>query len=105
MPTRPWRVASGEAARQLLARDQDFDLILCDMMMPEVSGVDLHAWLSDENPELAKQLIFVTGGAFTPRAREYLNHVDNERLEKPFDMVELRKIVASRIRELRAGRS
>ncbi len=96
---------SGEAARQLLARDQDFELILCDVMMPEVSGVDLHAWLSEENPDLANQLIFVTGGAFTPRTREYLNHVDNARLEKPFDVIELRKTVASRICELRAGRS
>ena len=39
-------------------------------------------------------LIFITGGAFTPRTREYLNQVDNLRIEKPFDVANFRKIVA-----------
>jgi len=91
--------ASGKAARELLEQDQQFDLILCDLMMPHVSGMELHEWLSEENPRLAKQLIFVTGGAFTPRARDYLKTVDNLRLEKPFDVATFKKIVGNMIRE------
>jgi two-component system cell cycle sensor histidine kinase/response regulator CckA len=90
--------STGEGARRILESDQAFDVILCDMMMPGISGMDLHAWLSELNPHLAEQVIFVTGGAFTPRAREYLSRVDNIRLEKPFDVANFKRIVHDRIR-------
>jgi CheY-like chemotaxis protein len=89
---------SGAAARRILEADQAFDLILCDMMMPKVSGMDLHRWLAQVNPTLARRLIFITGGAFTPKARAYLRQVDNLRLEKPFDVANFKKIVAEMIR-------
>ncbi len=84
---------SGAEARKLLETDRAFDLVLCDMMMPEVSGMDLHQWLLEAHPTLAERVIFITGGAFTPRTREYLNQVDNLRIEKPFDVANFRKIV------------
>jgi len=65
--------------------------------MPYISGIDLHAWLMEVNPRLAKQLIFITGGAFTPRAREYLRKVDNLRLEKPFDVANFKKMLSELI--------
>jgi PAS domain S-box-containing protein len=77
--------ASGEEAREILAADRAFDLIFCDLMMPRVTGMDLHAWLVSESPELAGQMVFITGGAFTPRAREFLARVENLRLEKPLE--------------------
>lgn len=89
---------NGEAARDILERDQAFDVILCDMMMPRYSGMDLHAWLCERHPAVAERLIFITGGAFTPRTREYLARVSNLRIEKPFDIVNFKKIVADRIR-------
>ena len=91
------QAASGTEAIAILEKDQSFDLVLCDMMMPEISGMDLHEWLAESQPQLARQLIFITGGAFTPRARDYLSKVDNIRLEKPFDMANFRKIVGDRI--------
>jgi CheY-like chemotaxis protein len=96
--------SSGAAARQLLEKDQGFDLILCDMMMPTVSGMDLHQWLLANHPVLAERLIFVTGGAFTPKAREYLSKVDNLRLEKPFDVANFKKIVNDHVTLARGGR-
>jgi PAS domain S-box-containing protein len=92
----------GGVARQILEGDQTFDAILCDMMMPNVSGMDLHAWLGEAYPDLARRLVFVTGGAYTPRAREYLSKVDNIRLDKPFDAANFKKIVGSVIREAKA---
>jgi PAS domain S-box-containing protein len=91
--------STGENAKQILENDQKFDLILCDMMMPKVSGMDLHAWLLQEIPRLAKQLIFVTGGAFTPRAREYLEKIDNIRLEKPFDVTKFISVVNDQLQQ------
>jgi signal transduction histidine kinase/CheY-like chemotaxis protein len=84
---------SGERAVAILEKDQSFDVILCDMMMANVSGIDVHRWLVEHQPRLARKLVFVTGGAFTPNAREYLEKVDNLRLEKPFDVTNLQKMV------------
>jgi hypothetical protein len=52
--------------------------------------MDLHGWLVERCPDLADKMIFVTGGAFTPKAKEFLNRVGNPRLEKPFDPRSLR---------------
>jgi two-component system cell cycle sensor histidine kinase/response regulator CckA len=95
-------VTSGEAAKVLLSCDQRFDVIVCDLMMPEVTGMDLHRWVAEQYPELATRMIFVTGGAFTPKAREFLARVDNPRLEKPFDprslQAWLRRMINDRLR-------
>jgi CheY-like chemotaxis protein len=57
--------------------------------MPDVSGVDVYAWIRAEAPALARKVVFMTGGAFTPRARELLERVPNRRVEKPFELSEL----------------
>jgi FixJ family two-component response regulator len=66
--------------------------------MSQVSGTELHAWLAKHHPKLAKQVVFITGGAFTPKARDYLASVDNLTLEKPFNAAELRQRVANAVR-------
>jgi PAS domain S-box-containing protein len=85
---------SGRAAMDRLGGDPRFDLILCDVMMPDISGLDLHAWLCEKHPRLAGQVVFITGGVFTPRATEYLARVKNVRVEKPFDSNSLKKMVS-----------
>jgi two-component system cell cycle sensor histidine kinase/response regulator CckA len=90
-------VASGEAARAILEHDQSFDVILCDLMMPEMTGMDLHKWLATQYPALARQVVFITGGAFTPKASEYVTRVGNLRLEKPFERTKLKRLVLERI--------
>lgn len=98
------QAASGAEARAVLEKDQAFDLILCDMMMSDISGIDLHRWLAAEHPFLARQFIFITGGAFTPSASEYLRKVDNIRLEKPFDVANLKKIVSEFVQSAKRSR-
>lgn len=70
-----------------------FDLILCDLMMPAMTGMEVHDELVRLEPELAARMSFLTGGAFTPRARAFLAVVPNPRLEKPFDPQGLRSFV------------
>jgi PAS domain S-box-containing protein len=84
----------GAAAKEILETDQAFDLILCDLMMPRLNGTQLHRWLFGENPVLASRIIFITGGAFDPRIRSYLNRLDNLTFEKPFNTRNMKKIVA-----------
>jgi PAS domain S-box-containing protein len=77
---------SGAAAIGVLKRDAEFDAVLCDLMMPDVSGVDVYAWIQADAPALAPRVVFMTGGAFTSRARELLERVPDQQLEKPFEL-------------------
>ncbi|MBM7118293.1 ATP-binding protein [Archangium primigenium] len=68
-----------------LEAGERFDLILCDLMMPRMNGMDFHAALHRLRPELTGRVIFLTGGAFTPQARSFLERIPNRRVEKPFN--------------------
>ncbi len=74
---------SGTRAQELLTAGAGYDVILCDLMMPDILGMDLHAWLAERCPEQAQRLVFLTGGSFTPRAQAYLASTDNPVLSKP----------------------
>jgi response regulator RpfG family c-di-GMP phosphodiesterase len=67
------------------------------MMMPVQTGVEFYQELSMVSPEHLARIIFVTGGAFTVKAREFLDRVSNPRLEKPFQIRELRQLVSERV--------
>jgi len=71
-----------------------FDLVLCDLMMPVMTGMDLFAEVVRKAPRMAGRIVFMTGGAFTPRARAFLESVSNPCLEKPIDVGRLRSLVA-----------
>jgi CheY-like chemotaxis protein len=91
-------VASAREAHALLTSGQRYDVILCDLMMPEMTGMDLHAELARTSPEVAERMVFLTGGVFTPRARAFLDQVANARLEKPLDSQNLRVLIRDRLR-------
>jgi len=81
-------------ALTLIAAGDDFDVVFCDLMMPETTGMDFLESLQATNPELARRVVLVTGGAFTPRATEFLEHTSNAILPKPFEVEALKRIVA-----------
>jgi CheY-like chemotaxis protein len=91
-------ITSARDAIERIASGERFDVILCDLMMPEVTGMDLHAELSRLAPDQAEQVIFMTGGAFTSRARTFLDQVGNPRIEKPFDVHSIRALVRGMLR-------
>jgi PAS domain S-box-containing protein len=88
---------SGREGLACLLEDESFDPVLCDLMMPDMSGIELYEELLEARPHIAERIIFMTGGAFTPRAREFLESVPNLRLEKPFDLETLRDAVQRRL--------
>ena len=96
-------VSSGIEGRSLLKKDKGFDLILCDLMMPEMSGMELHEWLTGYDEELAQRVVFITGGAFTTGASEYLAKVGNTWVEKPFDTIAFRKMTNEMVAANLAG--
>ena len=82
------------ALDELAAGGRGFDLVLCDLMMPDMTGMELHARFREIAPILADRTVFLTGGAFTGSAREFLARVPNARIEKPFEPEALRTLVA-----------
>jgi PAS domain S-box-containing protein len=82
---------SARAALERLRAGETFDRILCDVMMPDVSGMDFFDQLS---PDMRGRVVFISGGAFTERARRFLDTVPNRRLDKPFTVDQLLAAVA-----------
>jgi two-component system cell cycle sensor histidine kinase/response regulator CckA len=86
-------VTAARVALGILCADDTYDVILCDVMMPEMSGVELYEELGKLRPHYTERVVFVTGGAFTPHAHAFLDRVPNERLEKPVDTQRLHALV------------
>jgi signal transduction histidine kinase len=85
-------------ARDALARieaGERFDVILSDFMMPEMTGMEMHRRLQELAPAQAARVVFLTGGAFTPAGREYLDGFANPIVEKPFKTVDLLTVIAT----------
>jgi signal transduction histidine kinase len=85
---------SGKDALACIAGGQRFDSIISDLMMPDVTGIDIYEELCRIAPDEAKRMIFLTGGAFTERARAFLEHVPNPRLDKPFEIANVLALIA-----------
>ena len=81
-----------------LLRDGSFDLVLCDLMMPRLTGMDIYEQIAVERPGLELRFAFFTGGAYTQRARAFLDAVGNARLMKPFSSSELEMLVETTAR-------
>jgi len=92
------QVAGGGAeALTELGSSADFDLVLCDLMMPEVNGMDVYEQVLEQNPAVAGKFVFMTGGAFTERARAFLKDNDLPRLDKPFAIAALERLLLERL--------
>jgi signal transduction histidine kinase/ActR/RegA family two-component response regulator len=83
----------GQSGLSTLADDAGFDLVLCDVMMPEVDGPMVYDALVARAPHLVERVVFCSGGAFTPRAKEFLASVDNAFLAKPIDVDVLERMI------------
>lgn len=75
-----------------------YDLVLCDLMMPKITGMDLHTQLQAQRPQQAKRMLFMTGGTFSDRARIFMEQLPTC-LRKPFDSKTVRAAIAQHLRE------
>ena len=87
-----------EEALDRLRSGSSFDVIFSDLMMPQVTGMELYARICKEFPDQAPRVVFLTGGAFTQAARDFLANVSNRTLEKPIDRHGLLALVSERVR-------
>ena len=80
-------------------------MILCDLMMPQMTGMELHDEVARIDAEIRPRAWCSSrGGAFTPRAREFLERCRNQRIEKPFDVNGLRALINGLVQEPVRGR-
>jgi signal transduction histidine kinase/ActR/RegA family two-component response regulator len=83
----------GLEAMRLLEQDTRFDAVLCDLQMPEMSGMELYAAVGERYPGLADRFVFVTGGAFSGEARRFLEESVPAVIQKPFSVDDLLVLV------------
>lgn len=83
----------GREALDLIFREQPFHVILCDLMMPELTGIDVYQRVKAMDLGLESRIVFLTGGAFTEQARGFLSTVPNLRIDKPFSPEGLEKVI------------
>ena len=88
---------TGREAIALLSR-AEFDVVFCDLVMPDLTGMDLYEHIRTHQPGREAALVFMSGGAFTARTRAFLAEVPNEVLDKPFRLEEIARVVAKRAR-------
>jgi signal transduction histidine kinase/ActR/RegA family two-component response regulator len=94
----------GETALEKL-RKTDFDVVLCDVMMPGTSGLDVYRQVRAENEPLARRFVFATGGLFSQELSDSVKRLSNMIVEKPFDPAELRRVILAAVPEPRSGAS
>ena len=82
------------AALAQLEKDSRVDAIVCDLLMPEMNGIEFYRELSARHPSLAGSLIFLSGGVNTELARQFLHGVNNQCLKKPPQRAELLDAIA-----------
>jgi PAS domain S-box-containing protein len=91
-------VSTGREGLAQLGGEASFDIIFCDLMMPDATGMDIYERVSELRPDVARRFIFLTGGSFTPRARRFLESMPERWLEKPFDEQRLRRLIGEVLR-------
>jgi CheY-like chemotaxis protein len=91
-------VTDAPAALARLERGEVFDVILCDLMMPGMSGADFYEEVERRWPALVDRIIIVSGGAVTPRSQALLERVASPPLEKPFAPAVLEARIAALLR-------
>jgi CheY-like chemotaxis protein len=83
-----YQVTTAESARQaleLVSGDDTFDVILCDLLMPDMSGIDLYDAVRTFRPALGDRMVFMSGGAFTAQGHRFLADGTHLCVDKPLD--------------------
>lgn len=83
----------GADALEVIATAEPFDVVLCDVMMPGMSGPRVYELVVASRPELRSRFVFITGGVLVDTTRRFLASVPNRVVYKPFEVTALRDLV------------
>ncbi len=82
-------------ALSMIAAGSSYDLIFCDLMMPNLSGVEVYDLMAATNKVQASKIVFMTGGAFTAASQDFLDRIGGVHITKPFTAETVRAIAAA----------
>lgn len=82
---------AAEAVQKL--QEAPYDLIVSDIRMPGLSGIQLFEWILAHQPEMARRIIYTTGDSFDPETRAFLEQAHLPHLGKPFDLKKLKQAI------------
>jgi nitrogen-specific signal transduction histidine kinase/CheY-like chemotaxis protein len=85
----------GDEAIQKLTKGLEVEVIVCDLLLPGATGMDVHAYIERHRPELLRRLLFVTGGATSPKTRDFAHKHRDALLLKPIDARRLQLVIDS----------
>ncbi len=91
-PMRVDTAGDGRAAMEKM-RVTDYDLIITDFRMPQMSGKELFAWVKENRPPLTQRIIFVTGDTVSPETRSFFEESGHRYLAKPFKIEEVKDVI------------
>lgn len=94
-------VLTGKAGLEQLLSEKHFDIILCDLSLPDLSGMELYSTVKLSKPGLEQNFMFLTGGAFTRQSQVFLQSISNPVLNKPILANELRDKVKEMVQAQR----
>lgn len=83
-----------EALQHLDDVRECYDWVICDVMMPAMTGMEFFETIRARGTGFEKKIILMTGGAFTPKVRSWMETLSNPKLEKPFRMKQLKELLA-----------
>ena len=90
-------VSDPREALARIRRGETFDVIFCDLMMPHLTGMEVHGSVHAIDSELARRFVFITGGVLDSETKSFLDDLTNLQVAKPFDIAEVRRIVSEAI--------
>jgi CheY-like chemotaxis protein len=86
-------VTTGDQALRLLLSGAGFDVVLCDVLMPGTSGMDVYRQLDAQRPDVARRVIFMTGASSMSRVADFFRTIDNPHIDKPVDIPRLQQLI------------
>lgn len=90
------RTSGKEGLERLLsAEEEGIDLVLCDLSLPDFSGVQIHRAVAEQRPNLLSRFVVMTGGAVSDESRDFLDDYQGPMLNKPFTLSQVEKLVTS----------
>jgi CheY-like chemotaxis protein len=78
-----------------IIENRDFDFVICDIKMQEMDGIELYNIIKEKKPSIKDRIIFSTGDVLSDRTRAFLDSITNLTIEKPFDLIELKRVITS----------
>lgn len=84
---------SGAKGLERIMKDEGFELVLCDLSLPDLSGIEIYATVADRKPELTDRFVVMTGGAVSNESRDFLDNYSGPLLNKPFTLSQVESLI------------